>query len=176
MHRDETIEDADYRRANAEFGYQRGHLAPLGSFRGTPYASEVNLLSNITPQKVGLNNGPWKDLEDRVRLLTIKHREVFVMCGTLYDVDSELLPEADDLHDVPGAFWKVVITKPKGEPLKVAAFIMNQTATTADDLEDTQTTIRVIQDRSGFVLFPDLATSLIDSIDTAWVATWASLE
>ena len=27
----ETIEDADYRRANAAFGYQRGHLAPLAS-------------------------------------------------------------------------------------------------------------------------------------------------
>lgn len=53
---------------------------------------------------------------------------------------------------------------------------MNQTATTADDFEDTQTTIRVIQDRSGFVLFPDLATSLIDSEDTEWVATWADLE
>ena len=173
---DETIEDADYRRANAAFGYQRGHLAPLASFKGTPYASEVNLLSNITPQKVGLNNGPWRDLEDRVRVLTVKHREVFVMCGTLYDVDSELLPEADETHDVPGAFWKVVIAKPKGEPLKVAAFIMNQDATTADDFEDTQTTIRVIQDRSGFVLFPDLATSLIDSQNTAWVATWADLQ
>ena len=148
----------------------------MASFKGTPYASEVNLLSNITPQKVGLNNGPWKDLEDRVRVLTIKHREVFVMCGTLYDVDSELLPEADETHDVPGAFWKVVITKPKGEPLKVAAFIMNQTATTADEFEDTQTTIRVIQNRTGFVLFPDLATSLIDSEDIVWVATWAGLQ
>ena len=106
IHPDETMEDSDYRGANAAFGYQRGHLAPLASFKGTPYASEVNLLSNVTPQKVGLNNGPWKDLEDRVRVLTIKHREVFVMCGTLYDVDSELLPEADETHDVPGAFWK----------------------------------------------------------------------
>ena len=161
----ETIEDADYRGANAAFGYQRGHLAPLASFKGTPYASEVNLLSNITPQKVGLNNGPWRDLEDRVRALTIEHCEVFVMCGTLYDVDSELLPEADEDHDVPGAFWKVVIADPKGEPLKVAAFIMNQTATTADDFEDTQTTISEVQARSGFVLFPKMNAALIDSRD-----------
>ena len=107
IHPDETIEDADYRGANAAFNYHRGHLAPLASFKGTPYASEVNLLSNIVPQKAGLNTGPWKVLEDRVRLLTIKHREVFVMCGTLYDVDSEALPNADETHEVPGAFWKV---------------------------------------------------------------------
>jgi len=144
--------------------------------KGTPYASEVNLLSNIAPQKKGLNTGPWKDLEAKVRLLTIKHREVWVMCGTLYDVTSQDLPKADEPHTVPGAFWKVVIAKPKGQSLKVAAFIMNQDATTADDFEDTQTTIKVIQDRSGFVLFPNLATTLIDSEDQAWVATWANLD
>ena len=88
----------------------------------------------------------------------------------------ELLPEADESHDVPGAFWKVVIAKPKGEPWKVAAFIMNQTATTADDFEDTQTTIRVIPDRCGFVLFPELDAALTDSRDEEWVATWADLQ
>ena len=125
---------------------------------------------------MGLNTGPWKVLEDRVRLLTIRHREVFVMCGTLYDVGSEALPNADETHDVPGAFWKVVIAKPKGEPLKVAAFIMNQDSTTADDFEDTQTTIKEIQDRTGFVLFPKLHAALTDSRHEEWVATWADLQ
>ncbi len=172
----ETLEDADYKGASAAFGYQRGHLAPLAAFRGTGYASEVNLLSNITPQKVGLNNGPWKILEEKVRLLTIKHRKVFVMCGTLYDVDSEPLPRADEDHAVPGAFWKVAIVKPKGESLKVAAFIMNQTATTSDNFVATQTTIKEIQDRTGFVLFPRLLAALVDSKDEEWVATMEELE
>jgi len=38
-----------------------------------------------------------------------------------------------------------------------------------------QTTIKVIQDRSGFVLFPNLAAGLIDSEDQAWVASWANM-
>ena len=53
---------------------------------------------------------------------------------------------------------------------------MNQDATTADDFEDTQTTIKEIQHRSGFVLFPKLETALTDSRDEEWVATLADLE
>ena len=53
--------------------------------------------------------------------------------------------------------------------------IINQDATTADNFEDTQTTIKEIQDRSGFVLFPKLNAALTDSRDEAWVATWADL-
>ncbi len=72
---DETIEDADYRRANAAFGYQRGHLAPLASFKGTPYASEVNLLSNITPQKVGLNNRVTASSTFSTRFLNLQYAQ-----------------------------------------------------------------------------------------------------
>ena len=55
---------------------------------------------------------------------------------------------------------------------------MNQDATTADDFEDTQTTIKdkEIQDRSGFVLLPRLDAALTDSRDEVWVATWADLQ
>ena len=60
--------------------------------------------------------------------------------------------------------------------MKVAAFIMNQDATTADDFEDTQTTLKEIQDRSGFVLLPRLDAALTDSRDEVWVATWADLQ
>ena len=82
----------------------------------------------------------------------------------------------DEDHAVPGAFWKVVIVKPKGEPLKVAAFIMNQTATTSDNFVVSQTTIKEIQDRTGFVLFPRLLAALVDSKDEEWVATMEELE
>ena len=44
------------------------------------------------------------------------------------------MPNADETHDVPDAFWKVFIAEPKGEPLKLAAFIMDQDATTGDGL------------------------------------------
>ena len=53
---------------------------------------------------------------------------------------------------------------------------MNQDATKDDDFEDTQTTIKEIQDRNGFVLFPKLDAALTDSRDEEWVATWVDLQ
>lgn len=70
---DERLEASDYSGAST-IGYQQGHLAPLASFRSMLYASEVNYLSNIIPQQGAMNDGPWGDLEDAVRLPVIKHR------------------------------------------------------------------------------------------------------
>ena len=66
-----------------------------------------------------------------------------------------------------------MIAKPRGESLKVAAFIMTQDATTSDAFEDTQTTIKEIQARNGFVLFPMLNAALTYSRAGEWVATVA---
>ena len=64
---DETLEPDDYRGAHAELQTDRGHQAPLASFTGTSAWETTNYLSNITPQKSALNQGPWKGLEDAVR-------------------------------------------------------------------------------------------------------------
>ena len=63
----ETLEPDDYKDAHSILQVDRGHQAPLASFKGTKSWSETNYLSNITPQKSELNQGPWKQLEDKVR-------------------------------------------------------------------------------------------------------------
>lgn len=48
----ETLEPSlpdDYEKANRRIKTDRGHLAPLASFKGTIYAAHTNYLSNITP-------------------------------------------------------------------------------------------------------------------------------
>ena len=50
----------------------RGHMAPLASFKGSRFISQVNYYPNIVPQKAALNGGPWKMLEDKVRDLVDK--------------------------------------------------------------------------------------------------------
>jgi len=50
---DETLEPSspdDYEKANAKLKTDRGHQAPLASFKGSIHASHTNYLSNITPQ------------------------------------------------------------------------------------------------------------------------------
>jgi endonuclease G len=65
----ETLEPDDYTGANAAPHINRGHQVPLASFTGTDHWKKTNLLSNITPRKSNLNQGPWKRLEGKVREL-----------------------------------------------------------------------------------------------------------
>lgn len=50
----ETLEPEDYEQAHDVLGTDRGHQAPLASFKGTAKWRETNYLSNITPQKSDL--------------------------------------------------------------------------------------------------------------------------
>lgn len=97
------------------------------------------------------------------------------MCGTLYEIDVPDLPHADEPHKVPGAFWKVILIKPKGESLKAAAFIIGQDTQRSEDYADMLTTIEMMQTRNWLTLFPGLPAALLTSQDAAWVASWKEL-
>ena len=79
----ETLEPGDYKGANQTHGYDRGHQAPLASFAGTVFWRSTNYLSNITPQKKGLNQQSWKHLESAVRHAVTheKGKKLYVVTG-----------------------------------------------------------------------------------------------
>jgi endonuclease G, mitochondrial len=161
-------------------GYDRGHMAPLASFKGSRYASQVNFYSNITPQKVALNRGPWSYLEKRVREMVKKYGYVWVITGTLYEYESgqeKYLPNPTDEGDVliPSAFWKVVSIQPRKSTnsIKVAGFIFEQNTERNSPIENHVVTVKEIQVRTGLDLFNKLPESLQatleNNIDAAWV-------
>jgi len=144
----------DYGGAYRDYRYDRGHLAPLGSFVGSPAASSVNYYSNIVPQTAQLNRGPWRILEETVRDLVLQYHEVFVLAGTLYDGPAmPALPEADEAHTVPTGFWKVVVVPALGDR-GVGAYIMPQQGFTAGDPGAFLESVDDIEGRSGLELFP----------------------
>lgn len=105
---DESLEEADYKGANKALKVDKGHLAPLASFAGHPNWSELNYLSNITPQKSELNQGAWGDLEDAVRSAVSFRKPLYVITGTIYQEREESLPRADESHILPSGYFKVV--------------------------------------------------------------------
>ncbi|BAW96616.1 DNA/RNA non-specific endonuclease [[Synechococcus] sp. NIES-970] len=113
LHRDVTLEPEDYRGAYQAHNYDRGHLAPLASFRGGNWY-KTNYLSNITPQKADLNRGAWKDLEEYERDLVRRYGEVHTIVGTAYDARDSTsprktqLPNADEPHQIPDYFWRII--------------------------------------------------------------------
>lgn len=101
---DASLERADY----AGSGYDIGHLAPLGSFDGSPEFDDVNYLENCAPQTPELNRGPWLKLEERERQLATEFGSVSVSCGALFEHKQAGLVNADEPHRVPSGFWKVI--------------------------------------------------------------------
>lgn len=58
----DTLEPDDYKGAHATLHTDRGHQAPLASFKGTKCWHQTNYLSNITPQSSDLNQGAMEDV------------------------------------------------------------------------------------------------------------------
>ena len=182
LHPTETLQGEksrdDYGGAS-NLGYDRGHQAPLASFRGSRHASQTNFMSNITPQKSALNQGPWRILEDRIRNLVKGHyNELWVMTGPLYERDMPALPSADQPHKVPSGYWKIVVVEDdsSAHDIKVAAFIFDQDTPRNDPIAGHVVTVRDVEQRSGLDFLhelPDTAEQQVETqAATAWVTEW----
>ena len=170
---DETLEPADYTRAHALLATDRGHQAPLASFKGTDAWQQTNYLSNITPQKSALNQGPWKRLEDSVRAYVRAGHVVWVLTGPLYERIWAELPNADELSTIPSGYWKIIATGERGKPASVraVAFLFDQeTPRDADFLAHIRT-IDEVEARAKLDMFrelPDAVEAVLESTPGTW--------
>lgn len=150
-----TLEAADYKSASSSvLEADRGHQAPLASFAGSRYWSELNYLSNITPQKKDLNQGPWKNLEEAVREAVSFRKSLFVITGPLYTAEMPSMPKADEEHKVPSSYFKVIYDLSG----KAAAFIMDQSSGRNNYYCEKRAALSDVQGKIIFSL-PDLEIS-----------------
>lgn len=149
----ETLEPEDYDGAPAALGVDRGHQAPLAAFSGTPFASDTNILSNITPQGSALNQAPWQRLEAKENELAKRENiAVYVLTGPLFERVMPGLPKADERHRVPSGYWKVVATADG----RLAAFIMDTSVDRSLDHCRTRVELDEVELRSRLGLYPRL--------------------
>ena len=118
----------------SSFGYDKGHLAPKGSFKGSPSAYQAQYMTNLVPQMRNLNQGPWRRLEEAVRRAVFAGsarspggRSVKVLAGPLYDGPAlASWPAAQGVFpQIPSGYWKLVSIK-EGGALQVCSFVMPQ--------------------------------------------------
>ena len=164
----ETLEPKDYKGAWAALKVDRGHQAPLASFTSTPHWETTNYLSNITPQKSALNQGPWLRLESAVRILAKEPDvdAVFVVTGPLYEKDMPTLPKADESHVVPSGYWKIIAVE-TGKKIATAAFQFAQETSRKADYctEAFITSIRAIEDKTGLDFFHALSKAEQETVE-----------
>jgi endonuclease G len=173
---EETLEPEDYTGANKALKTDRGHQAPLASFKGTKYWQETNYLSNITPQKSDLNQGPWRVLEERVRAFVKANNIVYVLTGPLYEKEMRRLPGADEEHRIPSGYWKIIIYQARqNDPntLKTAAFIFPQQTPRTADISKYLVTIDEVEKRSNLDVLWELADDLERRLEGEANADWA---
>ena len=137
---------SDYKGAYKKCNYDRGHQAPLASFKGDDW-KKTNYTSNLTPQKADLNRGAWLKLENKVReLVNRENKSVYVMTGTYYNKGEELcrLETRRIDYKIPSGYWKIIAIE-EDDKLKVASFMFPQNAKRKDGYCKYQSSIKEIE-------------------------------
>jgi len=151
-----TITPPEYDHASVALGVDRGHQAPLGSFKSHTEWATTNYLSNITPQFTKLNQGVWKKLEDAIRKLAKKKdKNIYVVTGPLYEWPMAKFPATDKNHRVPSAYWKVIALK-DGGGTKVAGFYFYQDTPKRAVFCDHLKTVDFIEEKAKLDFFSGL--------------------
>jgi len=168
----------DYRipemfRANLEdfenSGFDRGHLVASANKQETALQnSETFLLSNMSPQPHGFNNGIWKRLEIAIRTLNDDKKvyETYVICGPIFDFDIpvQIIGTEDDngvTLPVPNAYFKSILTENNRGTLRMWSFIIPNKESDKP-LEDFLVSTKTVETMSGILLWDRLMGKKID--------------
>ena len=162
---DETLPPAAYDGASAALDIDRGHQAPLAALSAPPHAQDTNILSNITPQRKGLNQSSWMFLEGRERKLAQDGgKSVFVLTGPLYERRMARLPATAARHRLPSAYWKVIALEESGST-RLSSFIFEQETPRGADYCMMRRSLDEVEERSLLQLFPRLTERRFASLD-----------
>lgn len=106
-------------------GYDRGHLAPAGDFEFSQEAIDRTfVMSNMVPQKPGLNRTAWRLLEEQVRRWACGEQHLTVISGPILGSSDSTAPTLPSGLPVPSKFFKIVFDETP--PRKAIAFIYRQ--------------------------------------------------
>ncbi len=144
-------------------GYDRGHLAPnhaIATRYGEAAQRETFLMSNIVPQRHGLNAGAWKEMEMKIAAsYPGRFGEVWVLAGPVFGARPSLLPNGTA---VPDAFFMIVVDESDGR-VRTQAFLFPQETSTGAELERFLTSIDEVERRTGL----DFLHEIEDAAETA---------
>lgn len=163
---DETLSPKDYKGIRAAMRMDRGHQAPLASLTGTADWQMADDLSNITPQSIDLNEGPWERLENGERKIAQQDAlTVYSVTGPLYERTMPTLPNAHLNETTPSGYWKIVAVV-KGNEVDVAAFIMDQSSGREDDFCEKAVTVRMVESHAHLKFFPKMNEAEREQLET----------
>ena len=163
------VDEADY-----PSGYDHGHLAPnnaIGLFFGDQGQDETFFMSNMLPQKHGLNAGPWKTVETaEYTRWTGSGKQIWIIAGPVYtDTDNQPVNPTNRAPPkqvcIPVACFKIVMAEDLTGKLQTMAFIMPQENAAGHKPAEFLFSIRTIEKRTGLNFFSSWPQALQDEIE-----------
>ena len=151
----------------AKSGYDRGHMAPnlaIATRYGAAAQEQTFLTSNICPQRPGLNQGPWCNLEFRIsELWPDRYGAVWVIAGAVLTPNDKRLPSG--IH-VPTAFYQIVVAQ-SGKTIRAFAVYMPQNIRRRTYARTTLVSIDEVERLTGFDFLADLPDSAEKAVEAA---------
>ncbi len=152
-------------------GFDRGHLCPSADRSNSPEANSLTfLMTNIIPQTGDLNRNVWENFESYSRTLVKKGKvDLYVVAG-VYGVKGKLKNKIT----VPTNCWKIIVAVPQGANLSVinsethviAVDMPNVTGIANEDWRKFRTTVRSIEQKTGYNFLSNLPQNLQDTLET----------
>jgi len=150
-------------------GYDRGHICPNADRNGSPDSMAATfLMTNMTPQTPDLNRGPWQKLEAYLRTLVTRGSDVYIVSG-VYGANGKIKNKVT----IPSNNWKIAVAVPAGasasavnENTRVIAVDMpNAKGIKNADWQIYRTTVRDIEQKTGYNLLSNLPLNLQDALE-----------
>lgn len=160
-------------------GYDHGHMAPneaIAEFFGDAAQAETFLMTNMLPQKAGLNRGPWKSLETlEYSRWEPEFHDVWVIDGPVYTTADDQPINPTDRYGtkqvcIPVACFKVIMVQDGSGKIRTLAFIMPQDPGTGHKPKEYLTSIREVERRTGLNFFSAWTAARQDAIETVVAA------
>ncbi|MDR2862427.1 MAG: DNA/RNA non-specific endonuclease [Puniceicoccales bacterium] len=159
------IESAAYSHSD----YDRGHMAPnraISLCYGREAQRETFLMSNVVPQKHGLNGAFWSAMERRVMdRYTRRYGDVWVICGPVYE-GTKAKHSLKTGVAVPDAFFLIIAEKSEGGIRAEAFLVPHRDIKTTADPSQFLVSIRDIERRTGLDFFPALPGDVQNALET----------
>lgn len=150
-------------------GYDRGHVCPNADRNGSADSMAATfVMTNMTPQTGDLNRGPWQKLEAYLRTLVTRGSDVYIYAG-VYGDKGKLKKKVT----IPANDWKVAVAVPRGEGISavnestrvIAVDMPNVNGIKNADWQTYRTTVRAIEQKTGYNLFSNLPQNLQDALE-----------
>jgi endonuclease G, mitochondrial len=180
---DNTLPAGWYQVQNSSYsgsGFDRGHNCPSGDRTSTADANSATfLMTNMMPQAPQNNQQTWANLENYTRSLVNAGNEVYVIDGSYGQggtgSSGGVTNTINNGHvTVPSNIWKVVVVLPAGNndlnringATRVIAVNTPNINSINADWTQYKTTVRDIENATGYNLLSGLRVSLQDSLET----------